>query len=203
MEFGHFMVQKTRGNEGGTIDSWTLTIVTDGIPVCDYEDQFNDGTMTWQALNPSVQETGGNLVLTPTGKKAYAVSDPGFAGLQIATFTAEVKFSSNGGTKEKGLMVTHWTNKKNLIEIQFNIARGKVIVKQKEGTVVAKQSGTFAFAFNTPYTIDATYTGVFYDVRINGQLVVTLNTVGTPPTGILGFQAKGLTQSVNSVCVQP
>jgi hypothetical protein len=90
-----------------------------------------------------------------------------------------------------------------LIEIQFNIARGKVIVKQKEGKVVAKQSGTFAFAFDTTYTVDATYTGIFYDVRINGQLVVTLNLDGTPPPGILGFQAKGLTQSINSVCVQP
>jgi hypothetical protein len=192
-----------QGNEGGTVASWTLTITTDGIPVCDYQDQFNDGILTWQVLNNSVQETGGNLVLTPTGKKAYAVSDPIFAGMQNATFSAEVRFSTNGGSKEKAWMVTHWMNKKNTMEIQFNVARGKVIVKQKEGTVVAKQSGTFPLAFNTTYTVDATYTGTVYDVRINGTLVVSLNTDGNPQPGILGFSARGLTKSVNHVCVSP
>jgi hypothetical protein len=192
------------GNEGGTIDSWSLSITTDGIPVCDYEDQFNDGVLTYLQLNPSVQETGGNLVLNPTGKKAYTVSDSSFTGMQNGTFSAQIRFSDTGsGTKPKGLMVTHWVNKKNLMEIQFNVARDKVIVKQKEGTVVAKQNGVFDFDFDTTYNVDATFTGISYDVRINGTLVVSLNTVGSPQPGILGFQAKGLTQSINSVCVSP
>ena len=193
------------GNEGGTIASWTLTIQTDGIPLpCEFEDQFNDGVLTFDELNPHVQETGGSLVLTPASKKAYAVSDDSiFPGIANGAITSEIMFSTSGDPKEKGLMVTHWRGKKNLMEIQFNIKKGKVIVKQKEGSVLAKESGIFDFEFDTNYTVEARYTGTFYEVRINGTLVVTLSPVGTLPVGILGFQARGLTQSMNNVCVRP
>jgi hypothetical protein len=192
------------GNEGGTIDSWTLTIETDGVaPPCDYEELFNDNVLTYVELKPSVQENGGNLVLTPAGKKAYTISDSTFTGIQTGTITAEIKFSTNNKQREKGWMVTHWINKKNLMEIQFNIERGKVIVKQKDGRLLAKQKGNFPFTFDTTYTVHITYTGSVYEVSIDNTLVVTLDPVGALPTGILGFQAKGLTESVNRVCVTP
>jgi hypothetical protein len=192
------------GNEGGTIDSWTITIETDEVPPsCMYEEQFNDGMLTYTAVKPIVQETAGSLVLTPTSKKAYSTSDASFAGIQNGTITAELMFSTNGALIEKGLMLTHWVDKKHLMEIQFNIARKKVIVKQKNGTVRAKAKGNFTFDFDTPYTVAATYTGSVYEVRINNTLVVTLTPVGSIPSGILGFQAVGLTESVNQVCVAP
>jgi hypothetical protein len=192
------------GNEGGTIDSWTLTIETDGVaPPCDYEDLFNDNVLTYDELKPSVHETGGHLVLTPSGKKAYTISDSTFAGIQTGTIAAEIRFSTNDKQIEKGWMVTHWTNKKNMMEIQFNVERGKVIVKEKAGSVLAKQKGDFPFAFNTTYTVHVTYTGNVYEVSIDNTVVVTLQPVRALPTGILGFQARGLTESVNQVCVTP
>jgi hypothetical protein len=168
-----------------------------------YEENFIDNVLTYSEIKPNVEETGGSLVLTPTSKKAYSTSDASFVGIQNGTITADLKFSSNGGLKEKGFMLTHWVDKKHLMEIQFNVARNKVIVKQKNGTVRAKAKGSFTFAFDTPFTVAATYTGSVYEVRVNNTLVVTLTPVGIIPSGILGFQSVGLTESVNHVCVAP
>jgi subtilisin-like proprotein convertase family protein len=96
------------GNEGGTIDSWTLTIETDGVAsICMYEENFIDNVLTYSEIKPNVEETGGSLVLTPTSKKAYSTSDASFVGIQNSTITTNLKFSSNSGLKEKGFMLTH------------------------------------------------------------------------------------------------
>jgi subtilisin-like proprotein convertase family protein len=169
---------------------------------CAYEDLFDDGVLTYTQVKALVTETGGNLTLTPTTKKSYATST-GFAGIGNGTITSEIQYTAVTDPKGKGWMFTHWVDKKHLIEIQLNFLRNKVIIKQRNGVVLAKVKGNFTFAADTLYTVEANYDGTDYEVRINGTLVATLTPVGAVPSGILGYAARGLTEQVNRVCQTP
>ena len=190
------------GDEGGTIDSWELTIETDATG-CAYEELFDDGVLTYLQLNPSVTETGGNLVLSPTRKKAYGVSDATFAGMQNGTITTEVMFASGGEPKSKGWIYTHWVDKKNTVEVLIDPVKGRVTIKQRAGVVIQKARGNFAFALDTLYEVAINYDGTDYEVSVDGTSVVTLVPAGTLPSGILGFASRGFDTSVNSICTTP
>lgn len=215
------------GKSGGSVNgTWTLKIVdqasqdsgnffcaslflspatcTDGGPctACSYFDLFDDDVLTWLEEKADVTETGGFLVLTPVGKKAVATSDPVFAGCQNCTITSEIQFTG-GDVGSKAWMLTHRIDKNNQIEILLKLAQGRVVVKQRAGAILKKVKGSITLLPNTLYTVEANYDGTDYEVRINGTLVVILVPVGTIPSGVLGFQSKLQTTSVNRVCVTP
>jgi subtilisin-like proprotein convertase family protein len=178
--------------------------ITIGLPDgCIYQDLFDDGVLTWTEVKPFVTETGGSLILTPTKKKAYTTSDPVFTGAQTGTTTVEIQFTASTDPKGKVSMYTNWVDKKNFVEIQFNIAKGRVQLKQRAGTVVAKAKGDFTFAEDTLYTVVVSFNGTSYLVSIDGTVVATLTPSGTIPSGILGFSSRAITTEVNRACVAP
>jgi hypothetical protein len=176
--------------------------ITIGLP-CLYEELFDDEVLTWVELKPSVTETGGFLVLTPTKKKAYTTSDPVFSGAQTGTTTVEIQFTASTDSNGKASMFTNWVDKKNFVEVQFNIAKGRVQLKQRAGSIVAKAKGDFAFAEDTLYTVIVSFNGISYQVSIDGNVVATLTPSGIIPSGILGFSSRAITTEVNRVCVAP
>jgi hypothetical protein len=176
--------------------------ITIGVP-CIYEDLFDDNALTWTEVKPFVTETGGSLVLTPTKKKAYTTSDPVFTGVQTGTTTVEIQFTASTDPKGKASMFTNWVDKKNFVEIKFNTAKGRVQLKQRAGSVVAKAKGDFTFAQDTLYTVVVSFNGTSYQVSIDGTVVATLTPSGTIPNGILGFSSRGVTTEVNRACVHP
>jgi subtilisin-like proprotein convertase family protein len=180
-----------------------LSITITGPDGCIYEDLFNDDALTWVELKPTVTETGGFLVLTPTKKKAYATSDPVFAGVQTGTTTVEIQFTASTHRKKKASMFTNWFDKKNFVEIQFNIAKGRIQLKQRAGMIVAKAKGDFTFAEDTLYMVVASFNGASYQVSIDGTVVATLTPSGTIPSGKLGFSSRAITTQVNRACVAP
>ncbi|HSE40186.1 MAG TPA: Ig domain-containing protein [Acidobacteriota bacterium] len=187
----------------GCVDTQDLSI-TIGLPgACIYEDLFDDDVLTWVEVKPSVTEIGGSLVLTPMKKKAYTTSDPVFTGSQTGTTTVELLFTASTDPKGKASMYTNWVDKKNFVEIQFNIAKGRVQLKQKAGSVVAKAKGDFTFAEDTIYTVIVIFNGTSYQVSIDGTVVATLTPSGTIPSGILGFSSRAITAEVNRACVAP
>jgi subtilisin-like proprotein convertase family protein len=187
----------------GCSDTQALNITIGIAGACFYEDLFDDDVLTWVEEKPTVTETGGSLVLTPTKKKSVAGSDPVFAGIQNGTITAELQLSSSGHARGKAWLITHRVDKKNYIEVQFNIARNKVIVRQRAGGIAAKAKGDFTFAFDTLYTVEINYDGTDYEVSIDGTVVATLTPDGTIPNGVIAFQSRGFPAMVNRICVTP
>jgi hypothetical protein len=168
---------------------------------CPYEDLFDDGVLDWTVVRPNVTETGGFLVLSPAGKKAISTSPAAFAGCAICTLTAEI--SLDGGLGQKAWMLTHRIDKNNQIEILFDEAQNKVSVKQKTaGSVVVKAKANFNILPNTIYRIALSYDGTNMILTINGANVLSFVPVGVIPSGIIGFQDKDGTLSVNRVCVK-
>jgi hypothetical protein len=193
------LVDDATGSDCFTTRDLSITI---GVP-CIYEDLFDDDVLTWVELKPSITETGGFLVLTPTKKKVYTTSDPVFIGTQTGTTTVEIQFAASRDPKGKTFMFTNWVDKKNFVEIQFDIAKGRVRLKQRTGSVVAKAKGDFTFSEHTLYTVIASFNGTSYEVSIDGNVVATLTPSGTIPSGILGFSSRAITAKVKSVCVTP
>jgi subtilisin family serine protease len=174
------------------------------VPVssCIYENDFNDATMEWIEEKPAVTQPGdGFLHLSPVKKKAIAVADSSFAGASTGTYTFDVQFS--GGTDSKNWLYIARVDKKNALEVLAKVDSGKVVVKDKNGSTLAKAKGTFTFAPNTPYSFVIVYNGTTVDVTINGTPVITgFAPTRTLPTANIGGAAKGNDLLIDNVCVQ-
>lgn len=178
----------------GTL-SYSVTIASN----CIFNDDFSNGTVDWLVIKPSVAETGGNLVLTPTTRKAETVATPVFAGCSACSLHTTVQTAGGNGNR---VWVLGWyTNKKNTVELLFKEEKNVVILKQRvAGHIVAKQKATVTIDPNTVYDVVMGFNGTQISVSIAGNPVITLNTVGAP-NGVPGFRAKNTTGTFDFVCV--
>src|SRR6185503_3191708 len=101
----------------GTADSNIATVNI--TRTCLFCDDFNDGVFPtgWTIVKNGWTETGGNLVGTPTGKKAVIVGTPIFSGGQ--TCSVQTTLATTGGLGSRTWLLTHWTSKQNTTELLF------------------------------------------------------------------------------------
>jgi hypothetical protein len=181
-----------------TPEYFTVTIVT---PPCLYSNDFNDATMEWIEEKPDVDQPGdGFLHLTPVKKKAIGVADASFTPASTGTYTFDIQFS--GGTDPKNWLYISRIDKKNQLEVLLKIATGKVVVKDRNGSVLAKAKADFTFAPSTPYQVVINYDGINIDVTINGTpAIVDFVPSRSLPAGNIGAAAKDNTLLLDNVCV--
>jgi hypothetical protein len=188
----------TGGAVLATPEYFTVTEVT---PACLYSNDFNDATMEWIEEKPTVTQPGdGFLHLTPLKKKAIAVADASFTPASTGTYTFDIQFS--GGTDPKNWLYFSRIDKKNQLEVLLKIATGKVVVKDRNGSVLAKAKADFTFAPSTPYQVVINYDGTNIDVTINGTpLIIDFVPSRSLPAGNIGAAAKDNTLLLDNVCV--
>jgi hypothetical protein len=181
-----------------TPEYFTLQIVT---PPCLYSNDFNDATMEWIEEKPDVDQPGdGFLHLTPLKKKAIAVADASFTPASTGTYTFDVQFS--GGTDPKNWLYFSRIDKKNQLEVLLKIATGRVVVKDRNGSVLAKAKADFTFAPSTPYQVVINYDATNIDVTINGTpVIIDFVPSRSLPAGNIGAAAKDNTLLLDNVCV--
>ena len=181
-----------------TPEYYLVTIVT---PACLYSNDFNSAGLTWIEEKPAVTQPGdGFLHLTPVKKKAIAVADASFTPASTGTYTFDIQFS--GGTDPKNWLYFSRIDKKNQLEVLLKIATGKVVVKDRNGSVLAKAKADFTFAPSTPYQVVINYDGTNIDVTINGTpLIIDFVPARSLPAGNIGAAAKDNTLLLDNVCV--
>ncbi|HEY7162212.1 MAG TPA: Ig domain-containing protein, partial [Acidobacteriota bacterium] len=182
-------------------DTQDLSITIDVTPPCTYLQDFNDATQEWIEEKPTVTQPGdGFLHLSPLKKKAIAVADASFTGASAGTYTFDVQFT--GGVLSKNWLYITRVDKKNQLEILIKVEQGRVVVKDRNGSVLAKSKGLFTFTPNTAYQVVITYNGTTVDVTINGTAVITgFAPSRTLPTANIGGAAKNNDLLIDNVCV--
>jgi hypothetical protein len=168
---------------------------------CLYSNDFNDTTMEWVEEKPTVTQPGdGFLHLTPLKKKAIATSEPTFTA-STGTYTFDISFS--GGTDPKNWLYITRLDKKNQLEILAKVSTGKLVVKDRNGSVLAKAKADFAWAQSTPYQVVVNYDGTNIDVTVNGTpVIVDFVPSRTLPTAGIGAAAKDNTLLLDNVCYE-
>ena len=149
----------------GCFDTKTFSLHVDLAP-CFYENLFNDGIREWDEEKPNVTESGGSLNLTPVKNKAIARADAAFSGASIGTYAFEVQFT--GGIGSKNWLYITSTDKKNSLEILAKPDQGKVVIKDRLGSVKAKAKGDYTFTPSARFIFVTNYDGNNVDVSING-----------------------------------
>jgi hypothetical protein len=157
--------------------------------------------MEWIEEKPTVTQPGdGFLHLSPLKKKAISVADATFAGASTGTYTFDVQFT--GGIDAKNWMYITRVDKKNALEVLIKVEQGRVVVKDRNGSVLAKAKGLFTFTPNTPHQVVITYNGTTVDVTVNGTAVITgFAPTRTLPTANIGGAAKNNDLLIDNVCV--
>jgi hypothetical protein len=179
---------------------YRLVGVLDGD--CVYQDDFNDGVLTWIALAPIVTENGGNLNISPAPnkRKAAAASDIAFAGCQICANNFEgVQFS--GGVLGKLLLHTNFIDKRNSLQLIIKEAQDKAVLKFKSGGfTINKAKASFTFDPNTTYYFTITYDGTMVTVSVNGSPLITMTPASSLPSGIVAVESKFQTTMMDAFC---
>jgi hypothetical protein len=171
-------------------------------PSCVYANDFNDTSQEWIEEKPTVTQPGdGFLHLTPLKRKAVAVADAAFVAASVGTYTYDVQWS--GGLLAKNWLYVSRVDKKNQLEILIKVGLGRVIVKDRNGAVLAKTKGFFTFAPNQTYNVVVNYDGANVDVTIDGTPVITDFVPGRSlPLGNTGAAAKGDSLLIDNFCFQ-
>ncbi|HSE40105.1 MAG TPA: choice-of-anchor B family protein [Acidobacteriota bacterium] len=169
---------------------------------CTFCDDFEDGVLNpnWTYMKQTWNETGGNLVGTPNGKKVTAIATPVFSGCMNCS--AQTQMRTAGGIGSRISLFAWFVDRRNTLELQMNQEKGRFILKQKvNGTTVAKQKSVQPINTNQFYDVRVTFTGTQFEVRVDGVLVITMNSGGAVPAGTVGFQVKNTTGSFGSIVV--
>lgn len=181
--------------------SITLLVVHAG-----FSDGFDDGALDddWDYAKGSWSETGGNLVGTPTGKKAVAIASPCFPGCSVCTIAATMM--SAGGPFSKLWLLGWYQDKRNTIEVLMNEPSDKWILRQRvNGVVTAKASAKRPIEPNVFYSCTVTYNGENLTLSVDGTAVVSIHptAVARVPAslinGTVGFQVKNTTGAFGGV----
>jgi hypothetical protein len=187
---------------GSSGPDYVYRLVGDITGDCVYQDDFNDGVLTWTELKPIVTETGGALNITPAAgkKKAAVASDPTFTGCQACSNTFEgVQFS--GGVSAKTFLNSHFIDKRNTLQLIIKEDQGKAVLKLKNGGVTTdKAKALFTFVPNTPYDISISYDGATVTVSVDGNALLTMTPSISIPSGNVEIESKFQTTVLDSFC---
>lgn len=187
---------------GSAGPDYVYRLVGDVGPSCAYQDDFNDGVLSWTELKPIVTETSGNLNLTPAPnkKKAAAASDPVFTGCQNCTNTFKgIQFT--GGPSAKTILSSHFVDKQNTLQLIIKEDEDKAVLKfKRNGITYDKAKALFTFDPNTPYDISIAYSNFTVIVTVNGSLLITMLPYAGVPSGIVMIESKVQTTTMDSFC---
>jgi hypothetical protein len=153
-------------------------------------DEFENGTVdtNWTYVKPAWSENSGSLIGNPTGRKAIAVATPIFAG--CTNCTVEASLQTGGGFGNRVWLLAWYQNKQNTVELLMKEESDRWILKQRSGgRVVRKAKGIAAINPNSPYDVRITFDGSVFQVFVDEQLLITMNSAAAS-TGTIGFQSK-------------
>ncbi|MCI0612421.1 hypothetical protein L0244_05480, partial [bacterium] len=184
---------------GGVPDNMFRLAGTLG-PSCVYSNDFNDGILEWIEEKPTVIESGGFLNLTPLKRKAIALADAAFAPASVGTYTYDIQFTT-GGIFAKDWLYISRVDKKNQLEVLFKVGLGRVVVKDRLGSVLAKTKAFFTFAPATTYNVVVNYDGANVDVTIDGTpVIVDFVPARSLPLANTGAAAKNDSLLIDNFC---
>lgn len=192
--------EEFEGEQGGTIDSWSIIIETDAPGCVQFGDDFNNGTVDWTIVKPTATETGGNTILTPAARKAEIAATNLFAG--CSTCTIDVGVQTAGGPSNKVWVLAWFIDKRNTIELLFKEEQDRIVLKQRvNGTVVLKAPASFTINPNTFYNVTMAFNGTQLTVSIDGgSTLISVTPVGTI-NGSVALRAKNTVGTFSHVCV--
>jgi uncharacterized delta-60 repeat protein len=173
----------------------------DPPPVCDFCDDFEDGILasSWTYVKQQWSEANGNLIGTPTGRKAETLATPAFAG--CSTCSVQARMSTAGGNSNKVYLLAWYTDKKNYVELLMREDKDKWILKhRKGGNVVTKMTASSTILPNVFYDVELSFDGTDFTLIVNGTTLKTTTAVATP-SGTVGFRVKGNAASFASIMV--
>ena len=158
------------GDEGGTIESWTITIDTDSVEECLlFKDQFDDNIVDWSIVKPNVVENNGNTTLIPAGKKGEIEAVNVFSGCSRDCIL-DTAFQTTGGMGGKVWVIGWFVDKRNLIELLLREDKDRIVIRQRiNKKIVKKSSAKFTIEPNTLYSAKMTYDGSTITVLIDGS----------------------------------
>jgi uncharacterized delta-60 repeat protein len=161
-----------------------------GDPCLYFCDDFGDGVLApdWTYVKPQWMETGGNLVGTPTGRKAEAIASPAFSGCTVCTVEATI--TTAGGIGNKIWLLAWYVDKQNTIEVLMKEENDRWILKQRSnGSLVAKAKGIATILPNKSYDVKVSFDGTSFSLSVDGFTVATMLAF-TSPNGTVGFRVK-------------
>lgn len=172
-------------------------------PACLFCDDFEDGALAndWTYLKPSWTESGGNLIGTPTGKKAQAVAAPAFAGCSLCTVDAALE--TDGGALNKIFFYGWFVDKKNTLVVLMKQENNKFVMKQVvNGVTLHKTKGIPSGGINVGqfYDVKVNYDGTNFTLIVDGATLATMPS-GATPNGTISFTAKNTTARFGYITV--
>lgn len=184
-----------------TASGQTFTVNQDAA-TCTFCDDFEDGVLdpNWTYIKQTWSESGGDLIGTPSGKKAIAVATPIFAG--CLNCSIQTKMLTNGGAGNRVWLLGWYVDKANTVELMMKQETGRWVLKQRSGKrIVAKQKAVSSISVGIVYTVVISFNGTQFDVAVDGTPLMSLTPVGTVPTGTVGFQVKSTTGQFGEISV--
>jgi len=173
----------------------------DPAPQCLFCDDFQDGVLApdWAYIKPSWNEANGNLIGTPSSKKAEATANPAFGGCIQCTVKATM--STAGGSSNKVWLLAWYQDKKNGVEILMKEENDKWVLKQRSGgQVVTKVNAAATIQPNVFYDVEVSFDGTNFTLKVDGVTLATA-TAGSAPIGTVGFRVKSTVGSFASISV--
>jgi uncharacterized delta-60 repeat protein len=186
---------------GGVGDFAVARYEGDPAPQCLYCDDFQDGVLApdWAYIKPTWNEANGNLIGTPSTKKAEATANPAFGGCIQCTVKATM--STAGGSSNKVWLLAWYQDKKNGVEILMKEENDKWVLKQRSGgQVVTKVNAAAVIQPNVFYDVEVSFDGTDFTLKVDGITLATA-TAGSAPIGTVGFRVKSTVGSFASISV--
>jgi hypothetical protein len=160
---------------------------------CLFCDDFEDGTLDpqWMYKRPTWSEVGGQLIGTPSGRKALVIATPVFAGCSVCSI--EVQVQTAGGRNNRVSIFTWYQSNNEKLELTLKEESNRWMLRQySSGKIVAKGKAILAIDPNVNYVVLLSYDGTNFELSIDGVLVLTLP-AGATPNGTIAFQVKKTT----------
>ncbi len=172
-----------------TVNNGAAQYAQQCVDTCIFCDDFGDGVLAtdWTYLKPTWSESGGDLIGSPTKKKAETIASPAFVGCDVCSIQSTMKTS--GGIGNRISLITHYLDRRNNVEVILNEEKDKVILRQRlNGKIVSKAKSSFTIDANIFYDVHLSYDGSLLTLNINGNAVLSFPSVGNLPSGTVGFK---------------
>jgi uncharacterized delta-60 repeat protein len=186
---------------GGIGDFAVARYEGDPAPQCVFCDDFQDGVLApdWAYIKPTWSEANGNLIGTPSSRKAEATANPAFGGCIQCTVNATM--STAGGPSNKVWLLAWYQDKKNGVEILMKEENDKWVLKQRSGgKVVTKVNAAATIQPNVFYDVEVSFDGTNFSLKVDGVTLAT-TTASSSPIGTVGFRVKNTVGSFASISV--
>ncbi len=170
-------------------------------PTCLFCEDFDDGVLAsnWTYSKPTWIENSGNLIGTPSSRKAETIATPAFSGCSVCSVTGTM--STAGGLRNKVWLLAWYFDKKNYVELLMREENDKWTLKQRSGgSVVAKAKGVSTILPNVFYNVEINFDGTNFTLVVDGVTLTTMPALASP-NGTIGFRVKQTTGSISSVVV--